>query len=73
MPRVMIYCPMSERPVPTDLEMTAKEFAGAVPFGRTLRPCPRCGATHFWTKEQSWLENGEHAAEEAKPKAENNE
>jgi len=54
MARVLILCPCTNRPVPTDLEMDAEAFAAEL--GDRYMRCPQCERTHLWTKAMAWLE-----------------
>ena len=54
MPRVLIHCPSTMRPVPTGLEMDAAAFAAEL--GDRFVFCPHCQQTHLWTKAMAWLE-----------------
>ena len=54
MPRVLIRCPSTTRPIPTGLEMDPEAFAAEL--GDRFVYCPRCHRTHLWTKAIAWLE-----------------
>ena len=54
MPRVLISCPSTTRPVPTGLEMDPEAFAAEL--GDRFVYCPHCQQTHLWTKAMAWLE-----------------
>jgi CheY-like chemotaxis protein len=54
MPRVLIRCPSTTRPVPTGLEMDPEAFAAEL--GDRFVYCPHCQRTHLWTKAIAWLE-----------------
>ena len=54
MPRVLIRCPATKRPVPTGLEMDTAAFAAEL--GDRFVSCPHCQQTHLWTKAMAWLE-----------------
>jgi len=54
MPRVLIRCPSTIRPIPTGLEMDPEAFAAEL--GDRFVYCPHCQRTHLWTKAMAWLE-----------------
>lgn len=54
MPRVLIRCPSTSRPIPTGLEMDAEAFA--TELGDRFAYCPYCQRRHLWTKAIAWLE-----------------
>ena len=49
MPRVLILCHLTNRPLPTGLVLDAAGFA-AEQGDRFAPPCPHCQHTHPWTK-----------------------
>ena len=53
---VVIYCPTDGEPVYTGLQMDPVVYEDAVirDYGML---CVRCGKTHIWSKEDTWLES----------------
>src|SRR4051794_28811818 len=57
MPRLLIRCPATGRPVPTHIALHARSFADLAPgFGSGRLACPHCGRDHAWTKARAFLE-----------------
>ena len=54
MPRVLITCPVTHKPLPTGLELHAVAFQ--LKRGARFVPCPHCQQKHCWTKASAWLE-----------------
>ena len=54
MPRVLITCPVTHKPLPTGLELDAVAFQ--LKRGPRFAPCPHCQQKHCWTKASAWLE-----------------
>ena len=57
MGHVMIRCPVTNRPVPTDTDTDRISFESGAASDGTVDPCPECGGSHLWSKEDSWLED----------------
>ncbi len=57
MSSVMIRCPVTGRPVSTEIETEPSVFR-CLPkvAGRML--CPECGQEHVWATSSAWLANG---------------
>ena len=57
MPQLMFTCSRKQRPVPTNLTMTAEAFAATDLDGESnsVGPCPYCGETHTWTKADAYF------------------
>ncbi len=51
----MITCPKTGKPVSTGFDMDERSFAGSAVTGNTFGPCPACGETHTWAKEDAFL------------------
>jgi hypothetical protein len=52
----MIVCPVTERRVPTGLQVEATPaFRRQVPHGGSVR-CGACGRTHSWYRQETILE-----------------
>ncbi len=69
MPRVMITCPTTGQPAPTQLMMDAVTFRLISLDGFTV-VCRACGEEHAWASEDAWME-GEaarsHASSQTSP------
>lgn len=55
METVYITCPRTQQPVNTGIQMTNEAFQSWTYTGAGM-PCPHCGETHPWTKENARLE-----------------
>ncbi len=55
---ILIRCPITGQDVPTGIYMDEETFATLLPFTGQLM-CPHCGKMHEWSKNQSWIEEGE--------------
>jgi hypothetical protein len=56
MSRVMIICPVTERPVPTRLEAEpVSSFRRSLPESGSLT-CEACGRRHSWSRPETLLE-----------------
>jgi hypothetical protein len=66
MPRVLIMCHVTNKPLPTGLVLEASTFAATLGH-RIAPPCPHCQATHGWTKATAWLEHLVSPTEDALP------
>ena len=60
MPRVMIRCPKTDKPLPTGGAMDKKSFEGRSYTNYEVL-CPHCGINHPVTKEDTWLEGDERS------------
>ncbi|HEX7758493.1 MAG TPA: hypothetical protein VF459_03260 [Caulobacteraceae bacterium] len=54
MARVLIKCPLRERPTPTGYWMNATQFAAA--GARYAFRCGACNEIHHWERADAWLE-----------------
>ena len=54
MARVLVQCPVRERPAPTGYWMNPTQFAAA--GARYAFRCAACGEIHQWMREDAWLE-----------------
>ncbi len=52
---VVIRCLSDGEPVYTGLQMEPGDYESSVLRDHGML-CPRCGKTHVWSKEDSWLE-----------------
>lgn len=50
--RVVIRCPQTGELIPTGVQMDAKAFA-TVTLRDYITICPKCGATHKWSKSDA--------------------
>ena len=57
MGHVMIRCPVTNRPVATDVATDKIGFDSAAASDEIVDPCPECGGSHLWSKEDAWLED----------------
>ena len=57
MPQIMILCPHTRRPIPTNRSIRAEAFADADLGVNVTGRCPHCGQYHPWTKAQARLAN----------------
>ena len=55
--QVMIGCPVTGRPVSTNMTFSAAAFARSELAGNTLL-CSACGGAHVWDKGHAWLDLG---------------
>ena len=62
MPRVLISCPNSGKPVYTGVSLDRAEFDRAE-IGTQRVVCPACGETHAWQKADARLESDQEAHE----------
>ena len=56
MPRVLINCPTTDRPVSTVLRMREPAFEALA--GDHAFRCSACNQIHTWQKRDAWLEPG---------------
>ncbi len=56
MPRVMIKCPKTGKPVPTGMGADQKSFESGCFRDNSFGPCPECGQRHIWQKDDAFLE-----------------
>lgn len=61
MPRIMITCPVTQKPVYTGISTstsTTKLGLDISKYGsNTFGPCPSCGQAHTWDKSNAYLES----------------
>ena len=55
MPRVLITCPTTNRPVPTGISLSLASFQ-ARPLADNQFRCPACEQIHTWDKADAYLE-----------------
>ena len=55
MPRVMIRCPRTDRPIPTGIAMNEQSFQSSDLLDNAVA-CPECGGAHVWSKEDAYVE-----------------
>ena len=55
MSAVMIRCPVTGRPISTQIE-TEPVIFGILPQVETHTLCPACGQDHVWTRRDAWLQ-----------------
>lgn len=60
MPRVMIRCPKTDKPLPTGGAMDKESFEDRRYTNYEVE-CPHCGRNHPVTKEDTWLEGDERS------------
>ncbi|SFH06756.1 hypothetical protein SAMN04488020_106120 [Palleronia marisminoris] len=51
---VLIKCPVTGKPVKTGIVAEREGFEESVLEESTV-PCPHCGQTHTWDKQDAWL------------------
>ena len=57
MPRIMINCPKTGKPVYTGMSMDEESFEqDSKAFSQTGTPCPECGELHTWRRQEAFLE-----------------
>jgi hypothetical protein len=54
MPQIMIRCPKTGKPTPTGMHFDEVSFATSQ-FRNNIAPCPHCGSSHMWSKEDAWV------------------
>lgn len=54
----MIKCPDTGKPLATGFGMDKQSFEspGMVLKDNQVGPCPHCGGSHVWSKEDAWLQ-----------------
>jgi hypothetical protein len=57
MPRIMIRCSNSGKPVPTGLSTEVIIFESLGEISLPLQ-CPACRETHWWRRKDAWVEDG---------------
>lgn len=63
MPKVMITCPNTGKPIFTGMSMDEKSFEqDSKAFSQTGTPCEECGELHTWTRQDAFLEGDEPSA-----------
>lgn len=56
MPKIMINCPNTGKPVFTGMSMDRRSFEqDSKAFSLTGTPCPECGEVHEWSKQDAFL------------------
>lgn len=55
MPRIMIKCPTTGKPVPTGMDFDRQTFENAT-LTNNATGCPHCQQTHTWNKADAYLE-----------------
>ena len=58
MPDVMVMCPVTGKPVRTEMHLDKKTFENAHFQGNRVQ-CPHCGRQHPWGKKEAYLEGDE--------------
>ncbi len=56
MPRVLIRCPTTGKPLPTGFPVGSKEIFKTSDFVNNSTNCRHCGKVHEWSKEDAFLE-----------------
>ena len=51
---VMIKCPKTGVPVPTQIGMDFESFKSSEMTDNTFGPCPSCGEMHTWSKADAF-------------------
>ena len=54
--RVMIECPVTGKPVSTNILTSESSLESSTYDNRTLNNCPACGQDHTWSKEIAFLD-----------------
>lgn len=65
MPRIMITCPVTQKPVYTGTSTNTNTNTNTTKLGldiskygsNTFGPCPSCGQAHTWDKNNAYLES----------------
>ena len=57
MPDVMIRCPVTGKPVRTGMSLSRESLELSELEDNRVGPCPHCGQTHVWDKEDAYLES----------------
>jgi hypothetical protein len=55
MPMILIKCPVTQEPLPTNMSMEGESFELS-DLSRNSTSCPHCGGIHIWDKKDAWLE-----------------
>lgn len=56
MPKIMINCPNTGKPVFTGMIMDRQSFEqDSKAFSQTGTPCSECGEVHEWSKQDAFL------------------
>ena len=58
MSAVMIRCPVTGRPISTQIE-TEPSIFGILPQVEAHTLCPACGQDHAWTRRDAWLQESQ--------------
>jgi hypothetical protein len=56
--QIMVVCRRVGRFVPTGIETDLDSFA-ALPEVLSVTKCSACGGTHYWTKSETWICQGD--------------
>ncbi len=56
MAKVMINCPVTNKPVFTGIVLDKQSFESTTLENNTFAPCPECGKSHTWNKKDAFLE-----------------
>lgn len=56
MAQIQIVCPVKNEPVATGFAADAASFSSMTLTDNTFSPCPACGGSHTWSKEDAFLE-----------------
>ena len=58
MPRIMITCPVTKKPVYTGMTMDKERFEAPHNFlANNVIRCPHCGDVHRWDKADAYVES----------------
>ena len=57
MPRIIIRCPATLKPIPTGLTTDALILSSMPPDLKFSLKCPVCRRLHEWKKCEAWVEN----------------
>jgi hypothetical protein len=58
MPNILVTCPVTGKPILTEMHMDQMTFEAAQFQGNRVQ-CPHCGQRHPWGKEEAYLEGEE--------------
>jgi endogenous inhibitor of DNA gyrase (YacG/DUF329 family) len=56
MPKIMITCPETRKPVFTGMDLPKNVFEKAQIQGNSVS-CPHCGQVHAWSRDDAYLAN----------------
>lgn len=57
MPRVLITCPVTEKPVYTGMNFDWETFEALELGEKSVVHCPECGRDHAWRRADAYLES----------------